>query len=80
MEQFEEEYCCLLKICCGGHGERKAKAALSHKLQTETNTPAAVADVVAAWIIDTFDLAPVNALKAYRDAVAGMAREYPYSE
>jgi hypothetical protein len=36
--------------------------------------------MVAAWVIDTFDLAPHDALKAYREAVAEMAREYPEYE
>jgi len=78
-DQFEEEYCCILRVCCGGHGDRNAKAALSNKLQADAGLPKAMADKAANWIQDTFDLAPVGSLKAYRDAVASMAREYPYN-
>ena len=79
MDQFEVEICCILQICCGGHNNRDAKAALARKL-VALPLMQEDADRVAAYIIDTYDLAPAGSLKAYRDAVAEMAREYPYHE
>lgn len=76
--KLEPEYCCILLVCCGGHGERRAKAALSTKLQADAGLDTVAADKAAAWILDTFDLAPKDALNPYREAVAEMAREYPY--
>jgi len=80
MEQFEEEICCILNICCGGANNRDAKAALAKKLVASAGLQADQAATVSAYIMETFDLAPSGSLKAYRDAVAKMAREYPYQD
>ncbi len=74
---FEEEFCCILQVCCGGHNKRDAKAALATKL-VAAGLSQANADTAATYVLDHFDLAPEGSLKAYRDAVAAMAREYPY--
>ena len=78
MIKLEVEICCILGICCGGRNDAKQRAALSAKMQRETGVPADVADKMAAWVVQTFDLAPAGSLRESRDTVAALAREYDY--
>ena len=79
MNGDDQQECCILGVCCGGPNKTKAKAALAALLH-EAGIPKPHADTAAAVVLDTFDLAPVGTLKPYRDAVAALAREYPYTQ
>lgn len=80
MIKLEVEICCILGICCGGQNDRRAKAALAAKMVREAGVPEAAAGAAAAFILDTFDLAPKGTIAPYRDVVAALAREYEYEE
>jgi len=80
MKLFQGEYCCILEICCGGQNKRDAKKTLAATLVEDLALSQTDADRVADFVLTNFDLAPNGTLKAYRDAVAKMARAYPYQE
>lgn len=71
--------CCWLGLCCP---PEQQIAALADEIDKGTGLGASVtsesrgwANVVAAWVLDNFDLAPKGSLQAFKDAVRDLARE-----
>lgn len=68
--------CCVLEICCGGEEQIEA---LAEKIEHETPLNKQHARTLAIWIITNYDLAPPGSLKAFKRAIAELARKYPPS-
>jgi hypothetical protein len=70
---------CLLGICCPP-GSPEAKAALATEIVTglELDKPSEeVAEEIARWLLDNYDLAPHGSLRQLFADVAAFARENP---
>lgn len=80
---------CILEVCCGPNSEKQRAALAAEILEAgclETGaepSPAnrakvdreRLAENVAAWIQETFDLAPKGSLVAFKSEIARLARE-----
>lgn len=66
--------CCVLEICCGGEHQIEEFA---EQLDKEAGLNREQAKRVAAFILETYDLAPVGTLRDFKRAIAKLAREYP---
>jgi hypothetical protein len=68
--------CCILCVCCGC-GSPEQRAALAGWFEDRAGLDAASAKRAADELIGNFDLAPHGSLKAFKSAIASMARKTP---
>lgn len=80
---------CILEVCCAPNSERQREALAAELLESgvlETGAEPApasrakvdrerIAEHVATWIAETFDLAPKGSLVAFKAEIARLARE-----
>lgn len=67
--------CCILEICCGG--ERQVEMLATQLHARVAGISRSEAQRVAAFLIETYDFAPVGSLRALKREIAKLAREYP---
>ena len=74
MSDNDGKICCVLCVCCGC-GSEEQRAALTGWLEDhgELDTPSAKR--VADELLAAFDFAPHGTLKAFKGAIAAMARK-----
>ena len=72
---------CILEICCAP-GSANQRAALAIEIENaglvhadRELVPNDQAHAIAAWIADTFDLAPKGSLVAFKREIARLARQ-----
>jgi hypothetical protein len=65
---------CLLGVCCRARSAGQ-KAALAEQMVEDLGCDPKEAKKYAAWIANTFDLAPSGSLEAFKSEVAKLARE-----
>ena len=71
----EEQECCIIGACCD---PQKRMDALQEKIEQDLGFEPHTAKKIAKWIREHYDLAPVGTVQPLIDAIAEMAREYPY--
>ena len=67
------EVCCILGVCCP---PAAAKEKLATELQRIGGGDKATHAACAAWILDTFDLAPKGSLELFKSEIARMAKHH----
>ncbi len=80
MPDDEQEVCCALNICCGGTNGKQQRALASwlrRRSGVQRVTPQDF-EVIAAALLEGFDLAPKDSLVQLKQEIAAYAREYPY--
>jgi hypothetical protein len=70
------EACCALGICCPA-ASTPQRQALATMIKDALGLEEDYCEQVAAWMLETFDLAPLGTLQALKDAIATMARRHP---
>ena len=71
----EQQECCIIGACCDKH---KRVERLAEYIAEDLGFSAEDSERIAKFIRANYDLAPVGLIQPLIDAVAEMAREYPY--
>jgi hypothetical protein len=75
MPPVEDIENCILGICCD---PKRRRSALAKRLAGELHLKDDVAEKVANWVNDNYDLGPHGMLMPLFTYIAALAREYPY--
>jgi hypothetical protein len=67
---------CLLGICCPPRSP-SAKKSLAEELARGTDMEAQYCAKAAHWILDNYDLMPLNSTDSFKAEIARLARENP---
>lgn len=71
------EVCCILQVCCP---PERAKKALADEIAKTTGDGVLTPELVADFIIDTFDLAPKGLLQPLLKRAGDLAKAHPHDE
>jgi hypothetical protein len=73
MSNGDQQMNCVLEVCCGPHTQEQYEA-LEAMIEHDLGKGPHKADVIAEWVLKTFDLAPAGSLSAFKAEVARLAR------
>lgn len=66
---------CILGVCCPPGSAQQKQALVGEIIGKVPTINREHADVIATWLLENFDLAPVGTLQPLKDAIAKLARE-----
>lgn len=68
--------CCAIGLCCQPGSPEQLAAVATGMVDAGVLTDRAMATSVAAWVLSTFDLAPLGSLRAFTDAIGTMVKTH----
>jgi hypothetical protein len=75
----DQQQNCILEVCCGGADSKQVQALTEVAQHALPFLSHAEAGEVADWIARNWDLAPKGSLYAFKQVIARLAREAPYT-
>lgn len=74
MSNGDQQLNCVLEVCCEAHSDAQYEA-LEAQIEHDLGKGPYKADVIAQWILTTYDLAPHGSLSAFKAEIARLARQ-----